>query len=80
MASDYEKLLPVLVNGQVKFVLVGGVAAVVHGSARPRLIWMWFMREMRKHQTCAMCFECETFLGFSPHPFFLPPYGRQNAR
>jgi predicted nucleotidyltransferase len=33
MASKYEKLVPVLVTGQVKFVLIGGVAAVVHGSA-----------------------------------------------
>lgn len=33
MASQYENLLPVLANAQVKFVLIGGVAAVVHGSA-----------------------------------------------
>jgi hypothetical protein len=33
MASNYEKLVPALATGQVKFILVGGVAAVVHGSA-----------------------------------------------
>ena len=31
---DYEKLLAALVRGKVEFIIVGGVAAVVHGSAR----------------------------------------------
>lgn len=34
MINDYKKLIPVLVTHQVKFVIIGGVAAVVHGSAR----------------------------------------------
>lgn len=34
MSAEYDKLLPVLVRGGVKFILIGGVAAVVHGSAR----------------------------------------------
>ncbi|MCG8605554.1 hypothetical protein MJD09_11225 [bacterium] len=34
MSNDYRKLLPVLVDGGVKFIVVGGVAAVVHGSAQ----------------------------------------------
>ena len=33
-ATDFEGLLRRLVDGGVDFVLVGGVAAVVHGSAR----------------------------------------------
>lgn len=34
MSAEFEKLLPVLVNGEVEFILVGGVAGIVHGSAR----------------------------------------------
>ena len=34
MSTAFEKLLPVLVRGQVEFILVGGVAAILHGSAR----------------------------------------------
>jgi predicted nucleotidyltransferase len=34
MAIDYKKIVTVLHDGQVKFVLIGGVAAIVHGSAR----------------------------------------------
>ena len=34
MSAEFEKLLPALVNGGVNFILVGGVAGIVHGSAR----------------------------------------------
>lgn len=34
MTADFERLLRVLHDGGVRFVLVGGVAATVHGSAR----------------------------------------------
>ena len=34
MNNAYQKLIPVLVKGQVEFIIIGGVAAVVHGSAR----------------------------------------------
>ncbi len=34
MTNDYKKLIPLLVRHQVNFVIIGGVAAVVHGSAR----------------------------------------------
>lgn len=34
MSAEFEKLLPTLVESGVDFILVGGVAAVVHGSAR----------------------------------------------
>jgi predicted nucleotidyltransferase len=34
MSAEFEKLLPALVRGQIEFVLIGGVAAVLHGSAR----------------------------------------------
>lgn len=34
MSAEFQKLLPVLVRGEVDFVLVGGVAGIVHGSAR----------------------------------------------
>ena len=34
MINDYQKLIPILVKGNVKFIIIGGVAAVVHGSAR----------------------------------------------
>ena len=34
MVGDFLKLILALVKGQVKFVIVGGIAAVVHGSAR----------------------------------------------
>lgn len=31
---DYRKLLSTLIEGKVEFVIVGGVAATIHGSAR----------------------------------------------
>jgi predicted nucleotidyltransferase len=34
MSTEFEQLLPVLVNGRVEFILVGGLAGIVHGSAR----------------------------------------------
>lgn len=34
MKASYQKLIPVLVKGNVKFIIIGGVAAVVHGAAR----------------------------------------------
>jgi len=34
MTARFDKLLPALVRGEVEFILIGGVAAVVHGSAR----------------------------------------------
>ena len=32
--TDFESLIRVLRNGEVDFIVVGGVAAVAHGSAR----------------------------------------------
>ena len=34
MSAEFQKLLPPLINGEVDLVLVGGVAGIVHGSAR----------------------------------------------
>jgi len=34
MSAEFDKLLPVLVHGGIEFILVGGVAAIIHGSAR----------------------------------------------
>jgi predicted nucleotidyltransferase len=34
VSAEFQKLLPSLVRGGVDFVLVGGVAGIVHGSAR----------------------------------------------
>ncbi len=34
MSAEFEKLLPTFVNAGVDFILVGGVAGIVHGSAR----------------------------------------------
>jgi predicted nucleotidyltransferase len=34
VSAEFERLLPALVNGGVEFVLIGGVAGIVHGSAR----------------------------------------------
>ena len=34
MSAEFQKLLPALIKGEVDFVLVGGVAGIVHGSAR----------------------------------------------
>jgi len=31
---SYQKLIPILVKGKAKFIIIGGVAAVVHGAAR----------------------------------------------
>ncbi len=32
--TEFEKLLPILARSEVKFILVGGLAAVVHGASR----------------------------------------------
>lgn len=34
MATDYQAVLGTFVQGDVKFILIGGVAAILHGSAR----------------------------------------------
>lgn len=34
MNAELEQLLPILVRAGVDFVLVGGMAAILHGSAR----------------------------------------------
>jgi len=34
MSAQFDKLLPLLVNGNIEFVLIGGVAGNIHGSAR----------------------------------------------
>ena len=34
MSTQFDKLLPLLGNGGVEFVLIGGVAGNIHGSAR----------------------------------------------
>ena len=34
MAVDYEKVIHALVDHEVKFILIGGLAAIIHGSPR----------------------------------------------
>ena len=34
MSTQFDKILPLLVNGDVEFILIGGVAGNIHGSAR----------------------------------------------
>jgi predicted nucleotidyltransferase len=34
VSAEFEKLLPELVRGGVDFILIGGVAGIVHGAAR----------------------------------------------
>jgi len=34
VSAEVQKLLPALVKGRVDFVLIGGIAGIVHGSAR----------------------------------------------
>jgi predicted nucleotidyltransferase len=34
MSAEFDTLLPVLVQGGVEFTLIGGVAGIIHGSAR----------------------------------------------
>jgi hypothetical protein len=34
MSAQFDKLLPLLVRGHVEFILIGGVAGNIHGSAR----------------------------------------------
>ena len=34
MSPDLESLLPTLIQGGVEFIVIGGVAAIIHGSAR----------------------------------------------
>src|SRR2546430_965177 len=37
MAVDLIQIVPVLVNSKVDFILIGGMAAILHGSARVTL-------------------------------------------
>jgi hypothetical protein len=37
MAVDLAQIIPPLVNGKVDFILIGGMAAIPHGSARVTL-------------------------------------------
>jgi len=34
MSAEFDKLLPLLVHGGIEFILIGGVAGIVHGAAR----------------------------------------------
>src|ERR1700704_2857548 len=34
MSAQFDKLLPVLVQANVEFILIGGVAGIIHGSSR----------------------------------------------
>lgn len=34
MSSSFQQLLPVLANGEVRFIIIGGVASIAHGAAR----------------------------------------------
>lgn len=34
MSAEYEKIVPVLVEGGINFILIGGVAGILHGLAR----------------------------------------------
>src|SRR4051794_32768622 len=34
MSAEFDKLLPTLVQGGVEFILIGGVAGIIHGSSR----------------------------------------------
>ena len=34
MSAEFDKLLPLLVEARVEFILIGGVAGTVHGSSR----------------------------------------------
>lgn len=34
MSTQFDKILPLLVRGDVEFILIGGVAGNIHGSAR----------------------------------------------
>jgi len=34
MSAKFDKLIPLLVHGQIEFILIGGVAGTVHGAAR----------------------------------------------
>jgi hypothetical protein len=44
MSTQFDKLLPLLVKGGVKFILIGGVAGNVLGSARFTFdVWTLFM-------------------------------------
>lgn len=34
VSAEFDKLLPTLVGAGIEFILVGGVAGIVHGSSR----------------------------------------------
>ena len=67
MVPKFDQLLPVLVNAGVELILIGGVAGVIHGSARVTYdvdmsiaggwrIWNALLPRWRALAlTCAMC-------------------------
>jgi hypothetical protein len=34
VTPDFERVIPALVHGDAKFIVIGVVAAIIHGSAR----------------------------------------------
>ncbi len=63
--TDFESLLRVLIEGEIDFILIGGFAATVHGSARftqdldvvyrrsDSNIGVWLARLKKSIPTCA---------------------------
>lgn len=46
--SNYIDFLNLLKTNNIKYVLVGGLAVVMHGHFRATRIWIFFMKEQKK--------------------------------
>jgi len=67
--TDYKKLLPALVREQVKFIIVGGVAAIIHGSTRATFdLDIVYARDSENLKHLA-----RAIMPYSPYPRGVPP-------
>jgi hypothetical protein len=48
MTNDYRKIIPTLVWAKIKFIVIGGVAAIVSGSARTTFDLEAILEEKKK--------------------------------
>jgi hypothetical protein len=75
VSADFQKLLRVLAAGNVDFIIVGGLAATIHGAARatydvdvvyartPDNMARWWRRSRPCNPTCAAHLQACRFRG-----------------
>jgi hypothetical protein len=69
MNPNFRKLLPLLVRGEVRFIVVGGGAGIAHGLARPTYdVDVVYARDADNVRNLLLCLQdCQ------PYPRGAPP-------